>query len=156
LADGRNNFSLWRSALGRHSQEETELRKGDSSEPFKQRSMNIGLIGPGEIGAVIVRKLRDAGYPVKMANSKGPDSLRKLATVPFERNAFDRSCRPCGPDHNQPCWRYRSIGLRSRHQRAPRRIGERAAYFAHRCEFVPISRLVVRKSSADEMRVFRY
>ena len=41
--------------------------------------MNIGLIGPGEIGAVIVRKLRRAGYPVKMANSKGPDSLRKLA-----------------------------------------------------------------------------
>ena len=37
LADGRNNFGLWRSALGRHSQEETELRKGDSSEPFKQR-----------------------------------------------------------------------------------------------------------------------
>src|SRR5580693_5046826 len=41
--------------------------------------MNIGLIGPGEIGSVIVRKLRDAGYPVKMANSKGPDSLRELA-----------------------------------------------------------------------------
>ena len=45
----------------------------------KGETMNIGLIGPGEIGAVIVRKLRDAGYPVKMANSKGPDSLRKLA-----------------------------------------------------------------------------
>jgi len=28
---------------------------------------------------VIVKKLRDAGYPVKMANSKGPDSLRELA-----------------------------------------------------------------------------
>jgi len=41
--------------------------------------MNTGVIGTGEIGAVIVRKLRDAGYPVKMANSKGPDSLRKLA-----------------------------------------------------------------------------
>ena len=41
--------------------------------------MNIGLIGPGEIGGVIVRKLRDAGYPVKIPNSKGPDSLRKLA-----------------------------------------------------------------------------
>jgi hypothetical protein len=27
LADGRNNFGLWRSAVGRHSQEETELRK---------------------------------------------------------------------------------------------------------------------------------
>ena len=41
--------------------------------------MNFGLIGPGEIGGVIVRKLRDAGYSVKIANSKGPDSLRKLA-----------------------------------------------------------------------------
>jgi len=41
--------------------------------------VNIGLIGPGDIGAVIVKKLRDAGYPVKMANSKGPDSLRELA-----------------------------------------------------------------------------
>src|SRR5258707_14746132 len=45
----------------------------------KGETMNIGLIGPGEIGAVIVRKFRDAGYPVKMANSKGPDSLKKLA-----------------------------------------------------------------------------
>ena len=45
----------------------------------KAETMNIGVIGTGEIGAVIVRKLRDAGYPVKMANSKGPDSLRKLA-----------------------------------------------------------------------------
>src|SRR6266478_1485779 len=41
--------------------------------------MNIGLIGPGEIGSVIVRKSGDAGYSVKMANSKGPDSLRELA-----------------------------------------------------------------------------
>jgi 3-hydroxyacyl-CoA dehydrogenase len=41
--------------------------------------MNIGVIGTGDIGAVIVKTLRDAGYPVKMANSKGPDSLRELA-----------------------------------------------------------------------------
>ena len=41
--------------------------------------MNIGVIGTGDIGAVIVKKLRDAGYPVKMANSKGPDSLRALS-----------------------------------------------------------------------------
>jgi hypothetical protein len=27
------------------------------------------------------------------------------------------------------------VGLRSRHKRAPRRIGERAAHFAHRCAF---------------------
>jgi predicted dinucleotide-binding enzyme len=31
--------------------------------------MNIGVIGPGDIGEVIVRKLRDADYPVKMATS---------------------------------------------------------------------------------------
>jgi len=31
--------------------------------------MNIGVIGPGDIGEVIVRKLRDADYPVRMANS---------------------------------------------------------------------------------------
>src|SRR5882724_447748 len=41
--------------------------------------MNIGLIGPGDIGSVIVRKLRDAGYSVKMANSRGPESLKNLA-----------------------------------------------------------------------------
>src|SRR5260221_5985898 len=41
--------------------------------------MSIGVIGIGDIGAVIVKKLRDAGYPLKMANSKGPDSLRELA-----------------------------------------------------------------------------
>jgi len=41
--------------------------------------MNIGLIGPGDIGSVIVRKLRDAGYPVKMANARGPESLNDLA-----------------------------------------------------------------------------
>jgi len=41
--------------------------------------MNIGLIGPGDIGSVIVRKLRDAGYSVKMANERGPESLKDLA-----------------------------------------------------------------------------
>src|SRR5258706_9359980 len=41
--------------------------------------MNIGVIGPGDIGEVIVRRLRDADYPVKMANSRGPESLRGLA-----------------------------------------------------------------------------
>src|SRR5258706_3599215 len=40
--------------------------------------MNFGVIGPGNIGAVIVRKLRDAGDPVKMANSRGPESVKDL------------------------------------------------------------------------------
>src|SRR5467141_5207321 len=41
--------------------------------------MNIGLIGPGDIGSVIVRKLRDAVYSVKIANERGPESLKDLA-----------------------------------------------------------------------------
>src|SRR3989442_7040281 len=40
--------------------------------------MNFGVIGPGNIGEVIVSKLRDAGYPVKMANSRGPESRKVL------------------------------------------------------------------------------
>src|ERR1700746_1263809 len=42
--------------------------------------MNFGVIGPGDIGEVIIRKLRDTGYPAKMANSRGPESLKDLAT----------------------------------------------------------------------------
>src|SRR5229473_75369 len=45
----------------------------------KGERMNIGVIGPGDLGEVIVMKLRDADYPVKMANSRGPESLRGLA-----------------------------------------------------------------------------
>ena len=41
--------------------------------------MNIGVIETGQIGEVIIKKLRDAGYPVKMANSRGPESLKDLA-----------------------------------------------------------------------------
>jgi predicted dinucleotide-binding enzyme len=41
--------------------------------------MNIGVIGTGDIGSVIVRKLRATGYPVKMANTRGPESLMHLA-----------------------------------------------------------------------------
>src|SRR5258705_11605693 len=45
----------------------------------KGESMNFGVIGPGDIGEVIIRKLRDADYPVKMANARGPESLKDLA-----------------------------------------------------------------------------
>ncbi len=41
--------------------------------------MNFGVIGPGNIGEVIIRKLTDVGYSVKMANSRGPASLKDLA-----------------------------------------------------------------------------
>jgi len=41
--------------------------------------MNIGVIGTGNSGEVIIRKLRDVGYPVKMAHARGPESLKDLA-----------------------------------------------------------------------------
>src|SRR3989442_219610 len=41
--------------------------------------MNFSVIGPGNIGEVIIRTLRDVGYSVKMANSRGPASLKDLA-----------------------------------------------------------------------------
>src|ERR1700747_2752505 len=41
--------------------------------------MNIGLIGPGQIGEVIIRQLRGVGYSGKMANSRCPESLKALA-----------------------------------------------------------------------------
>ena len=41
--------------------------------------MNIGVIGTGDIGEVVIRKLRDAGYPLKMANARGPESPKDLA-----------------------------------------------------------------------------
>jgi predicted dinucleotide-binding enzyme len=33
--------------------------------------MNIGVIGTGQIGEVIIRRLRGAGYSVTMATSRG-------------------------------------------------------------------------------------
>src|SRR5947209_7047644 len=57
--------------------------------------MNIGVIGTGDIGEVIIRRLRDAGYPVKMANARGSDSLKNLAAktgakpVPVEQVVQD-------------------------------------------------------------------
>ncbi|MFC5486544.1 NADPH-dependent F420 reductase [Microvirga aerilata] len=41
--------------------------------------MRIGIIGAGHIGATLARKLAASGHEVKLANSKGPDSIRDLA-----------------------------------------------------------------------------
>src|ERR1700751_1141343 len=49
------------------------------SQSGKGEFMNIGIIGTGQIGEVIIRKLRGVGHPVKMANSRGPESLKDLA-----------------------------------------------------------------------------
>ncbi|MGO4569094.1 NADPH-dependent F420 reductase [Rhizobium sp. 2YAF20] len=41
--------------------------------------MKIGIIGAGNIGAILARKLGAAGHEIKLANSKGPESIRDLA-----------------------------------------------------------------------------
>ena len=41
--------------------------------------MNIGIIGAGNIGATLARKLAVSGHEVKLANSKRPDTIRDLA-----------------------------------------------------------------------------
>ena len=41
--------------------------------------MKIGIIGAGNIGATLAQKLAAAGHEIKIANSKGPESLRDLA-----------------------------------------------------------------------------
>jgi predicted dinucleotide-binding enzyme len=41
--------------------------------------MKIGIIGAGNIGAAIAQKLAAGGHAVKLANSKGPESIRDLA-----------------------------------------------------------------------------
>ena len=41
--------------------------------------MKIGIIGAGNIGSTLARKLAKAGYSVLIANSRGPETLKNLA-----------------------------------------------------------------------------
>ncbi|HBI71468.1 MAG TPA: 3-hydroxyisobutyrate dehydrogenase [Massilia sp.] len=41
--------------------------------------MKIGIIGAGNIGATLARKLAAGGHAVKLANSRGPATIRELA-----------------------------------------------------------------------------
>jgi predicted dinucleotide-binding enzyme len=84
--------------------------------------MNIGVIGTGNIGEVIIRKLRNAGYPVKVANASGPESLKDCqwrflrADKPHQQKSSfevpavrgrDRQRRSCATVSNTP---YRHAG----------------------------------------------
>jgi 8-hydroxy-5-deazaflavin:NADPH oxidoreductase len=42
--------------------------------------MRIGIIGAGNIGGTLTRRLRALGHEVAVANSRGPDTLHDLAT----------------------------------------------------------------------------
>lgn len=41
--------------------------------------MKIGIIGAGNIGATLARKLVASGHGVKISNSKGPETIRDIA-----------------------------------------------------------------------------
>lgn len=42
-------------------------------------NMKIGIIGAGPIGVTLAKKFRGYGYPVKIANSRGADTLKSVA-----------------------------------------------------------------------------
>ena len=41
--------------------------------------MKISIIGTGDIGGIIAKKISKAGYKVSIANSRGKESIQKLA-----------------------------------------------------------------------------
>lgn len=41
-------------------------------------SMKIGIIGAGQVGQTLAKKIIKAGYPVVISNSRGPETLREL------------------------------------------------------------------------------
>jgi predicted dinucleotide-binding enzyme len=46
----------------------------------KENDMKIGIIGAGQIGGTLARRLAALGHEVSIANSRGPESLRGLAS----------------------------------------------------------------------------
>jgi predicted dinucleotide-binding enzyme len=43
------------------------------------KAMKIGVIGIGEIGGTIARRLSEKGHSVRVANSRGPEAVKKFA-----------------------------------------------------------------------------
>src|SRR3954468_11777834 len=43
--------------------------------------MKIGIIGTGNIGGALTRRLTALGHEVSIANSRGPESLKELAAA---------------------------------------------------------------------------
>ncbi|WP_395538641.1 NADPH-dependent F420 reductase (plasmid) [Pantoea vagans] len=46
---------------------------------MRNKETNISIIGAGNIGATLATKLSAAGYTVKLANSKGPETIADIA-----------------------------------------------------------------------------
>src|SRR5262249_15558668 len=48
-------------------------------QPAKEHVMRIGIIGAGQIGSTLTRRLAALGHEVFVANSRGPQTLAELA-----------------------------------------------------------------------------
>ena len=58
--------------------------------------MNIGIIGAGNIGGTLARRLIDLGHTVSIANSRGPESLTALAEESGARPVSAREAARAG------------------------------------------------------------
>ncbi|MFD7325919.1 NADPH-dependent F420 reductase [Streptomyces sp. NPDC059875] len=57
----------------------TAVQHGSSPTRSEGRSMKIGIIGAGNIGGNLTRRLTTLGHEVSVANSRGPETLTALA-----------------------------------------------------------------------------
>ena len=57
--------------------ENSSLRR--SKEWSQRKDMKIGIIGAGQIGGTLARRLTELGHKVSVANSRGPETLSDLA-----------------------------------------------------------------------------
>jgi len=57
----------------------TSVTVTDGRDSGYRNGMNIGIIGAGNIGGTLARRLRTLGHAVAIANAHGPESLRALA-----------------------------------------------------------------------------
>jgi predicted dinucleotide-binding enzyme len=59
--------------------------------------MRMGIIGAGNIGGTLARRLAALGHDVSIANSRGPESLRELAAEAGVRPVTVREAARAGP-----------------------------------------------------------
>src|SRR4051794_31015929 len=58
---------------------ESKIKKPISRRNWRGVPMKIGIIGAGQIGGTLTRRLSALGHQVFVSNSRGPESLAKLA-----------------------------------------------------------------------------
>src|SRR5262249_45958012 len=62
-----------------YSTHERRVNESDKVLLRKGGTMKIGIIGAGQIGGTLTRRLAQVGHEVAVANSRGPSSLARLA-----------------------------------------------------------------------------